>query len=405
MPTTTFGKRQTFGRRAPSGNFAPPHADVPVKLAFDKEEHAAAAPSKWPLLTVCLTVILVLIFIAEQIYGVEPAQSLSMDMRTTVALGGSDRYLVFYEGEWWRIFTAPWLHVGLDHLIGNAITLLVAGTLLERMIGRGWLAALFFIGALGGSIGSLGYGATTLVSAGASGAIMCLVTALYTLSYHAVAGRSAKRLRRMALFVLVPALLPSAAHDGMQIDIGAHFGGFMAGFVLGFVLLALWPDEERAPQAWRMAATIAAAGVLVTVFSFAQIGTHYGIYAARSAALVPGTMLENSEALEEKSGDLVRRYPHDPVLRMVLAMDSLRQHYFSDAEQQLRTGLAERDMLATQFSPVIEQRMQMLLAMTLSAEGRADEARAAARPICNLSSRDEFLSQGYGALKNAAVCD
>ena len=71
----------------------------------------------------------------------------------------------------------------------------------------------------------------------------------------------------------------------------------------------------------------------------------------------------------------------------------------------MRTGLAEHDMLATQFSPVMEQRMQMMLAMALAAEGRSDEAKTVARSICNFSSGDAFLSRGHEALKNAAVCD
>ena len=399
MPNTTIGKRQTFGKRVAGGQIAPPTAAVQTRPSSNN------APSKWPLLTVGLTVILALIFALEQRYGVEAARALTFDLRTTVALGGVDRYLVLHENEWWRLFTAPWLHNGLDHLIGNAMALLVVGTLLERLIGKSWLAALFFIGALGGSIGSLAYGAATIVSAGASGAIMCLVTALYVVSYHTTAGARSARLRRIALIVLVPALLPSAAHNGMQMDIGAHFGGFVVGVVMGFVMLALWPEEQISPPLRGMAASIAAAGTLVTVFSFVLVGGHYGTYAARSAALVPGTELANPSDLSARAGDLVRQYPHDPFLRMLLALDSFRQHYYQDAEQQLRSGLAEHDMLATQFSPVIELRMQMLLALVLVAEGRHDEARTIAQPICSHSAGDAWMTKVYTALKDVAVCD
>ena len=57
--------------------------------------------------------------------------------------------------------------------------LLMAGLVLETVLGRAWTAALFFLEALGGSILSIALNPPTMVSVGASGASVAMLAAAF----------------------------------------------------------------------------------------------------------------------------------------------------------------------------------------------------------------------------------
>ena len=399
--TATFGRREAFGQRAPLRKPVPAPTDSSARTEAPRD---ITVRPKWPLLTFAIAATLIVVFWAEQVFRVEPASALSIGLRNDIALGGVDGYFVLHEKEWWRLFTAPWLHAGIDHLIGNLIPLVVGGTLLERLIGRAWLAALYFAGALAGSLASILLNAPHIVSVGASGAIMSVITALFAVSFHAEAGKQARRLRRAALLIIIPAVAPSAVHGASQIDIGCHFGGIVTGLAVGFMLLTIWSEAEKAPPLGRSIAGIAAAGAFGTILSFVLVAQHYPVYAARTAKLVPLTAFENDNILQS-AGDYVRRYPHDPALRLIMATQAMQAHYYRDAEDQLRAGLAEQKALATEFAPVVGERLQAMLAVTLVAENRPDDAKIAAAPICGVARTDPVLAEAYQVLRNAGACD
>ena len=58
-------------------------------------------------------------------------------------------------GEWWRILTAVFVHVGLMHLLVNMAILLNIGLFTERLFGNGGFTALYLLSGLGGSVASL----------------------------------------------------------------------------------------------------------------------------------------------------------------------------------------------------------------------------------------------------------
>jgi membrane associated rhomboid family serine protease len=171
--------------------------------------------------------------------------------------GGSERYDVLLRfgashapsvlhGAVWRTVTAIFLHIGLKHLLGNTISLLVFGP----AVLRAWGAARFFFaylvcGAAGNWL-SLAVSPTMAVKAGASGAILGLLGVL--------AGARIRRLRtpgshgreRLKTWHVLAML---AAFYGFTIGIGpvdhlAHIGGLAAGLGLAFIL----PPPGRLPR-------------------------------------------------------------------------------------------------------------------------------------------------------------
>jgi rhomboid protease GluP len=405
LTRATFGTRNAFGRRglAPAADIARP---APAERAVSAPVPASIEVTKtWPIFTFGLAGLLAAIYWLELHFSIDPMPQLAVSVRDSVAFGGVGPHFVFDEKEWWRIFTAPFLHGSLSHLIGNTVALIFAGIALERMLGRGWLAALFVVGAIGGSLGSLAY-TPSIVSVGASGALMCLVTVLFALSHHVAAGDQAVKLRRRALFVVVSALMPSAASGGAQIDYGAHFGGFAVGIVAGFLLLILWSEDSPRPPLRNLATGVAIGGIVVALFSAFEVYTHFPIYAAKSAELIP-TALEAHDpvAVAKDSVAMVERYPHDPLAHLLRGTDLFDARDYSGAAQQARAGLDEKEALDTEYAPIARERLNMLLAASLWGEGRHDEAKDMVAHICASTSSDEYLTNGRAMFQRAGACN
>jgi membrane associated rhomboid family serine protease len=81
-------------------------------------------------------------------------------------------------GEWWRVLTSGFLHIGPIHLLFNMMALWVLGRDLETVLGRGRFLALYFVSLLGGAAAVMVFYAPDERVAGASGAVFGLMGAL-----------------------------------------------------------------------------------------------------------------------------------------------------------------------------------------------------------------------------------
>ncbi|MCA0987326.1 rhomboid family intramembrane serine protease [Guptibacillus algicola] len=52
------------------------------------------------------------------------------------------------KGEWYRLFTAPFFHINLFHLMGNAFGIYFVGFVLEHKIGSGLFLLIYMVGNL-----------------------------------------------------------------------------------------------------------------------------------------------------------------------------------------------------------------------------------------------------------------
>ncbi len=301
-----------------------------------------------------------------------------------LAMGAVDRAQVIGHGEWWRLFTATNLHGSPAHLIGNLVTFVIVGFLLEPMIGIGWFAAIYFTGGFAGAVLSMLLNPPDVLSVGASGAIMATLAALFTLSFHAGA-RKVNLMRRVALGSLIPALAPSLApslaHGGAVVDINAHLGGCLAGAALAFVILVIWNDEQEEPPARSVAATIAGAWVALTVAAFMASGHTYVQYAKDGLDYIPPRDIpKDIEAMKADSYTLVERYPKDPRAHLFRGLYFLEQRDAADAEPYLRDAVR-----LGEGSPVMgpfQDWSKALLALDLRALHRPDEAKIVVTPLC-----------------------
>ena len=79
---------------------------------------------------------------------------------------------VHLQNQYYRAFTAMWLHANFLHIFFNMIALLIVGPAVEVLLGKARFVALYLIAGLGGSVGSYLLGPPNEAGIGASGAIM-----------------------------------------------------------------------------------------------------------------------------------------------------------------------------------------------------------------------------------------
>jgi rhomboid protease GluP len=166
-------------------------------------------------------------------------------------------------GEWWRLLTAMFVHVGLLHVAMNMYVLWGAGQLVERLVGNIGFTILYLLSGLVGSVVSAWWN-PVVISAGASGAVFGVYGALFaSLVRHrrSIPKEVLVRLRNGAILFLGFNLYFGLAHP--QIDMAAHVGGLVAGFVSGLLLAhPLTPEALRGRWRRNLVLLMAGGGVV-----------------------------------------------------------------------------------------------------------------------------------------------
>lgn len=370
-------KSASFGRRTTQVSVAAPERPKERALSLPRMPEIFALPKTGPLaripfFSLGLFAVLAAIFEVE-LSAARYSAGGTPTLATIVALGGVSRELVL-SGEWWRLFTAPLLHGSYEHLLSNGFVLLLDGYFLESLIGRRWYAATFAIGAVAGTIASISLNDPRIVSVGASGGIMALLAATFVSSFGDAGGeKRSARMRRISLRLLLPSLLPLAAH----VDTSAHLGGAAAGGCIGFFLHTVWREGEDRPDLAPLAGGITAVGALVAMMSFALVSLNFGHYAGRGVpvdAMIPEEQLRgNPLDLIDRSDEFVTRYPRDARSHLYHALRFRIAGDLSDSEQELRQAI----VMHGQSDDTWGKFMQIELAVTLVKQGRAPEAKAA----------------------------
>ena len=147
-------------------------------------------------------------------------------------------------GDWWRLVTSMFLHIGIIHIAFNMWCLWGLGALCENLYGPWTFAAVYFISGVSGSLASIAYHPHG-VSAGASGAIFGLAGALisaYTLGdFSAPRAAVAGSLRSILVFAGYNLIF--GAMSGIT-DNAAHVGGLVGGLLLGALIARVAPQED-----------------------------------------------------------------------------------------------------------------------------------------------------------------
>jgi membrane associated rhomboid family serine protease len=128
--------------------------------------------------------------------------------------------------QYYRAFTAMWLHASFTHIFFNMITLLIVGPALEVLLGKLRFVTLYLLAGLGGSAGSYLLGPHNEIGIGASGAIMGVLGAYVVVGLR----------RRLPVAPVVGLLVLNLALGFTgNTDWKAHLGGLVTGGVLALL--------------------------------------------------------------------------------------------------------------------------------------------------------------------------
>ncbi|HET9131938.1 MAG TPA: rhomboid family intramembrane serine protease, partial [Terriglobia bacterium] len=202
----------------------------------------------------------VIVFIVMAARGVGPMEPKVSDLLKWGANFGPRTT----SGEWWRLLSSTFIHIGLLHLVFNMFVLIQIGPLMQTLMGRKEFTIAYFISGFAGSLASLIWH-PYVVSAGASGAIFGLYGALLgfalvqrrKMPWNALSGLVASATLFIGYNVIYGLAQP-------QTDMAAHAGGLVGGFVCSLGLCASMPGGG-AGRAIRNFAVTAVAAILMVV--------------------------------------------------------------------------------------------------------------------------------------------
>jgi rhomboid protease GluP len=215
------------------------------------------------------------------LHGVDPKDPSEHDL---IRFGANHTWLVLH-GQWYRLLTATFVHVGLLHLATNMWCLWNLGILGEPLIGPWGMVAVYLITGIAGNLLSMAWNVILAirlhdpsyliqVGAGASGAVFGIAGILIVLLSNRRLPFPWAELRRLrssvvkfALINLVIGLSTMVVNVGIRIDNSAHIGGFVSGLALGVPLVPrMTAGRER--YFARQKFTFASACLLLALFGY-----------------------------------------------------------------------------------------------------------------------------------------
>lgn len=264
---------------APVGIKCPDHAGGPAKTHPQHRPVARArVTASRPMslrrgtapVTRLLVAIIVLIYLA-QLGGGAGVSANSGWMFEHLSLISRARYADgtlagVANGEWWRLITAAFLHLGPIHLGMNMLALWWLGGPLEEAIGSRRYAMLYAVSGLAGSAGALIANPNSL-TVGASGAIFGIMGAMLVLQYQATGSIAGPALTLIVINVAFSFAISN-------ISIGGHIGGLAGGVLGGFALSHFGRGHIAYGRLGLVGvAALAAIGVASVLIAYVKIGT------------------------------------------------------------------------------------------------------------------------------------
>ena len=192
-------------------------------------------------------VVVIFILLNVAAFCVELWRGALTNPATLHRLGALDFVAVINKGEFWRLFTALFLHYNLLHLVFNLFALYVLGPPLERTIGALRFAMCYVIAGIGSTGGVVLLTLLKIVRpaelVGASGCVMGIVGAWAGfLIRHRHVWQAKQRLLNILLIIAIQIVFDISTP---QVSTSAHLCGLVTGFVIG---LAVAPKRTSLSQ-------------------------------------------------------------------------------------------------------------------------------------------------------------
>lgn len=303
-----------------------------------------AAPLTPIIIGINVGIYLLMTFVA----GGEFRQTLiyGADTSTLLAFGAQNNELL-RSGEWFRLITPAFVHIGLLHLGLNSYVLWTIGPLVERLYGLSRFLLLYLLTAIGGNLASFfkheWQGDLLGAGAGASGAIFGLfgVVAVFSYKYR-------RDLPPNFIRALKSGILPAIAINlliGFSIkfvDNAAHVGGLLTGAALALLIPYIPANNQRRVSPLGLA--VLGLCVATTLGGFALAYFRSTPHLARRSGkveIVLNRFLDAADVMDEvfRSANRNESWKPSPqdLARLTAATDALEKSVAPDAAlEQLR---------------------------------------------------------------------
>lgn len=213
--------------------------------------------------TSALMIINVIVFVLMSLSGG------SESIENLIKFGANSKILVG-EGDWWRLFTASFIHIGFFHIMFNMYFLYNIGPIFERLYGSVGFLIIYLVCGIFGNLVSYAYGDVYTVSAGAS-------TSLYGLLGIAIGMMVVYRDDAIlhsfgASFVSIVVINVIYSFLMPGVGVLGHLGGFVGGFILANALPVVGRDLSIPRQVVAGLATLALAFILIRIGNKSLLG-------------------------------------------------------------------------------------------------------------------------------------
>lgn len=192
---------------------------------FIRNESFYSFRRQYPIITILVAIHLILFVWMNFLPGGRLIQGMGIGYNLAVA-----------NGEYWRLLTPIFLHVGIGHLVFNSFSLVIFGPALEQMLGRIKFLLVYFISGIIANIATFYIGGLTYPPhLGASGAIFGLLGLyVYLVIYRKDLIDQANA--QLVMTILVIGLVMTFVNS--NINIFAHLFGLISGAALAPLILA-----------------------------------------------------------------------------------------------------------------------------------------------------------------------
>ncbi len=215
----------------------------------------------------------ILVFVLMVLTGV----SLIAPGTDSLIAWGADLRPLVLEGQWWRLFTNMFIHIGIIHLLLNMYALMYIGILLEPHLGKFKFAALYILTGIAASVAST-YWHQLTVSAGASGAIF----GLYGVFVALLIGNFIDKATRKALLTSIMVFIGYNLVNGLKagVDNAAHIGGLVTGFLAGLAYIPALKKPSGNDSSYITTGIVTAIIVMATAGILHVLPNDFGTYDA-----------------------------------------------------------------------------------------------------------------------------
>ncbi len=278
-------------------------------MAYDREAIRFARavftrPASFTIIFIAANVFVFLLMLQGNAANVwEPS------VATLMAYGAKFNSLI-NAGQWWRLVTPMFIHIGVIHLLVNMYGLFMLGPYVEKLYGSAKFVLFWVVAGVGGVAASYFAASHQMQdgllgrflfrggdgpSAGASGALFGLIGVLFVFGIK-FRHELPDELKRAFGTGMLPTILLNLfiGYTVPFIDNAAHLGGLIAGAALALVIDYKRPGEtRRATLVWQL---IQIAMLALVIASFVMVARHFKDYPQQVNAANAPVMLPFSEA-------------------------------------------------------------------------------------------------------------